>query len=114
MVGFLLIRRRFDRLLSFFAWFAVLYGERLWLQSIVLRLMEPPSLMHRLLLYTDGVIEAARPPIALRRSSVRSGQVLTARAGKTVEERADLILSTVQDWASTQLDDLTVVVCDCH
>jgi hypothetical protein len=33
VVGFLLIRRRFDRLLSFFAWFAVLYGERLRLQS---------------------------------------------------------------------------------
>jgi sigma-B regulation protein RsbU (phosphoserine phosphatase) len=43
VVGFLLIRRRFDRLLSFFAWFAILYGERLWLQSSVLRLMEPPS-----------------------------------------------------------------------
>ena len=25
-VGFSLIRRRFDQLLSFFAWFAVLYG----------------------------------------------------------------------------------------
>ncbi len=44
VVGFLLIRRRFDRLLSFFAWFAILYGERLWLQSSVLRLLEPPSL----------------------------------------------------------------------
>ena len=43
VVGFLLIRRRFDRLLSFFAWFAVLYGERLWLQSSMLRLIEPLS-----------------------------------------------------------------------
>ena len=34
VVGFQLIRRRFDRLLSFFAWFAVLYGERLWLQVV--------------------------------------------------------------------------------
>ncbi len=46
VIGFLLIRRRFDRLLSFFAWFAILYGERLWLQSGVLRLMESPSLLH--------------------------------------------------------------------
>ena len=46
VVGFLLIRRRFDRLLSFFAWFAILYGERLWLRSSVLRLLEPPSLFH--------------------------------------------------------------------
>src|ERR1700677_164392 len=44
VVGFLLIRRRFDRLLSFFAWFAILYGERLWLQSIEFGLLEPTSL----------------------------------------------------------------------
>jgi phosphoserine phosphatase RsbU/P len=39
VVGFLLIRRRFDRLLSFFAWFAILYGERLWLQTSELWLL---------------------------------------------------------------------------
>jgi phosphoserine phosphatase RsbU/P len=43
-IGFSLIRRRFDRLLSFFAWFAVLYGARLWMKSDILRLMQPPSL----------------------------------------------------------------------
>jgi sigma-B regulation protein RsbU (phosphoserine phosphatase) len=43
-VGFSLIRRRFDRLLSFFAWFAVLYGARLWMKSDILRLMQPPAL----------------------------------------------------------------------
>jgi hypothetical protein len=32
----------------------------------------------------------------------------------TVDEMADLILSAVQAWASTETDDLTVVVCDCH
>ena len=42
-VGFSLIRRRFDRLLSFFAWFAVLYGARLWMKSDILRLMQHPS-----------------------------------------------------------------------
>jgi phosphoserine phosphatase RsbU/P len=42
-VGFSLIRRRFDRLLSFFAWFAVLYGARLWMWSGILRLMQHPS-----------------------------------------------------------------------
>jgi sigma-B regulation protein RsbU (phosphoserine phosphatase) len=42
-VGFSLIRRRFDRLLSFFAWFAVVYGARLWMQSDILRLMQHPS-----------------------------------------------------------------------
>ena len=43
-VGFSFIRRRFDRLLSFFAWFAVLYGARLWMKSDILHLMQPPSL----------------------------------------------------------------------
>jgi len=31
-----------------------------------------------------------------------------------VEEVADRILSTVRQWAPAQMDDLTVVVCDCH
>src|SRR5580692_5223975 len=43
-VAFSLIRRRFDRLLSFFAWFSALYGARLWMKSDILRLMQPPSL----------------------------------------------------------------------
>ncbi len=44
VIGFLLIRRRFDRLLSFFAWFAILYGERLWMRSSVFVLLGHPSL----------------------------------------------------------------------
>ena len=67
----------------------------------------------RLLLYTDGVIEAANGG-AEEFGQERLGRLLTASAGRTTEEMADLILSTVQDWASTQTDDLTVVVCDCH
>jgi len=67
----------------------------------------------RLLLYTDGVIEAANGGEE-EFGQERLGRLLTASAGRTTEEMADLILSTVQDWASTQTDDLTVVVCDCH
>jgi phosphoserine phosphatase RsbU/P len=67
----------------------------------------------RLLLYTDGVIEAANGGEE-EFGQERLGRLLTASAGRTAEEMADLILSTVQDWASTQTDDLTVVVCDCH
>jgi sigma-B regulation protein RsbU (phosphoserine phosphatase) len=67
----------------------------------------------RLLLYTDGVIEAANGGEE-EFGQERLGKLLTASAGRTVEEMADLILSTVQDWASIQTDDLTVVVCDCH
>lgn len=43
-IGFSLVRRRFDRLLSFFAWFAVLYGIRLWFQSNIHSLIAAPSL----------------------------------------------------------------------
>jgi phosphoserine phosphatase RsbU/P len=42
-VAFSLIRRRFDQLLSFFAWFAVVYGARLWMHSNILNLMSHPS-----------------------------------------------------------------------
>ena len=42
-VAFSLIRRRFDAVLSFFAWFAALYGARLWMQSNMLNLMAHPS-----------------------------------------------------------------------
>jgi sigma-B regulation protein RsbU (phosphoserine phosphatase) len=67
----------------------------------------------RLLLYTDGVIEAASGGEE-EFGQERLGRLLASSAGMTVEELADLILSTVQDWAPTQMDDLTVVVCDCH
>jgi sigma-B regulation protein RsbU (phosphoserine phosphatase) len=47
--GFCLIRRRADALLISLAVFAYLYGQRLWLQSDLLRLTVPPSeLFHRL------------------------------------------------------------------
>ena len=67
----------------------------------------------RLLLYTDGVIEAANGGEE-EFGQERLGKLLASNADRTVEELADLILSTVQDWASTQTDDLTVVVCDYH
>ncbi len=43
IVGFSLIRRRFDRLTAFLAWFAVVYGAHLWLQSGMYHLMAPTS-----------------------------------------------------------------------
>jgi sigma-B regulation protein RsbU (phosphoserine phosphatase) len=41
-IAFSLIRKRFDEVLSFFAWFAALYGVRLWMQSGIYRIMAPP------------------------------------------------------------------------
>ena len=43
IVGFSLIRKRFDRLLLFLAWFAFVYGARLWLQSGIHHLMAPAT-----------------------------------------------------------------------
>jgi sigma-B regulation protein RsbU (phosphoserine phosphatase) len=67
----------------------------------------------RLLLYTDGVIEAANGSEE-EFGQERLGKLLASSAAMTVEELADRILSTVQAWAPAQMDDLTVVVCDCH
>jgi phosphoserine phosphatase RsbU/P len=67
----------------------------------------------RLLLYTDGVVEAANSDEE-EFGQERLGKLLVSSAGMTVEETADLIFSTVQGWAATQMDDLTVVVCDCR
>jgi phosphoserine phosphatase RsbU/P len=66
----------------------------------------------RLLLYTDGVIEAANGGVE-EFGQERLSKLLSTNVGTTVEQLADLILSTVQSWAPTQTDDLTVVVCDC-
>jgi len=43
-IGFSFIRRRFDRQLSFFVWFVILYGVRLWMQSGIHDLMTQASL----------------------------------------------------------------------
>jgi sigma-B regulation protein RsbU (phosphoserine phosphatase) len=65
----------------------------------------------RLLLYTDGLIEA------------RNGQgtmfgeeslfaAMRNTAGVAVAEAAERIIASVQQWAKSQDDDLTVLVCD--
>jgi sigma-B regulation protein RsbU (phosphoserine phosphatase) len=43
-IAFSLIRKRFDAVLSFFAWFAALYGVRMWMYSGIYNLMAPQSL----------------------------------------------------------------------
>jgi sigma-B regulation protein RsbU (phosphoserine phosphatase) len=52
--GFLIIRRRFDALLFWLALFAILYGNRMWMQSELMGLMIPPSVFFdRLKAMTD-------------------------------------------------------------
>ena len=66
----------------------------------------------RLLLYTDGLIEA-------RNASGRmfgEASLVTAMkesAGFAAGEAAERLIASVQKWAPVQEDDLTVLVCDC-
>ena len=114
--GFSLIRGRFDRLLSFFAWFAVLYGARVWMKSDILRDLR----------INETSTSSRRSPSALYRRNHRGtimavveefgyervGNVLQASAKMATEEAADLIMNTVSGWSSGQSDDLTVIICD--
>lgn len=65
----------------------------------------------RILLYTDGITEAANDreeQFGLERLS----KLLRETAEHTHKETIDRIISAVQSWASSQEDDLTVIVCD--
>jgi sigma-B regulation protein RsbU (phosphoserine phosphatase) len=65
----------------------------------------------RFLLYTDGIVEAAD-----RRQEEfgeeRLCALLRKSGGLAHAEAADLILSAVQQWATAQDDDMTLLVCD--
>jgi sigma-B regulation protein RsbU (phosphoserine phosphatase) len=65
----------------------------------------------RLLLYTDGIVEAASA-----RGEFFGQEALGALLRQTAEspptDAVDQIISAVQQWAVTQDDDLTVLVCD--
>jgi len=65
----------------------------------------------RLLLYTDGILEAAN---AAGDFFGLNGlcEVFRRTEGKSPSEAADVIVSRVQKWANAQEDDLTVLVCD--
>jgi sigma-B regulation protein RsbU (phosphoserine phosphatase) len=65
----------------------------------------------RLLLYTDGLIEASnKQEEFFGEESLKTALRNTAKL--TAAEAADKIISSVQDWATSQEDDLTVLVCD--
>lgn len=65
----------------------------------------------RLLLYTDGILEAANQagdffgPEGLH-------AIFANTSGLDTAEAADRIVATVRQWSATQDDDLTVLVCD--
>jgi len=65
----------------------------------------------RLLLYTDGIIEAADARGEFFGNDALCSLLRETRA-LSATDAADRIIATVQKWAKSQDDDLTVLVCD--
>lgn len=65
----------------------------------------------RLLLYTDGIIEAANST-AEEFGLERLSAILRESAKESHTKTLDRIIDSVQRWAASQEDDLTVLVCD--
>ena len=65
----------------------------------------------RLLLYTDGLVEAANAAGEFFGRDALS-EALKQTRGSSSADAADLILSSVQKWSASQEDDLTLIVCD--
>ena len=65
----------------------------------------------RLILYTDGLLEAANAhEEEFGRDRLHTQVRETAKLPH--DEAADRIISSIQSWSSTQNDDLTILVCD--
>ena len=65
----------------------------------------------RLLLYTDGIVEAANA-VGEFFGQERLSSLLRNTAPMTARQAADNIISTVQRWSASQDDDLTLLLCD--
>jgi phosphoserine phosphatase RsbU/P len=65
----------------------------------------------RLVMYTDGIVEAEDAKEE-QYGYERLSELLRRSAGQTPTEVADLILTSVQEWAAKQDDDRTLLVCD--
>ncbi|MGC2614956.1 MAG: PP2C family protein-serine/threonine phosphatase [Terracidiphilus sp.] len=65
----------------------------------------------RLLLYTDGLVEA-RDAEGKLFGEESLAEELKSSASMTPTEAVDHLIATVKHWAKTQDDDLTVLVCD--
>jgi phosphoserine phosphatase RsbU/P len=76
--------------------------------SQVTHTLEPGD---RLLLYTDGILEAANAQREFF-GDANLHSVLRATASLSPTEAANSIIEAVEAWARTQDDDLTVLVCD--
>jgi phosphoserine phosphatase RsbU/P len=71
----------------------------------------PLQTRDRLLLYTDGVVEATNSAGEFF-GQEKLSDLLRNTTALSAHDTADRIIHTVQTWASSQDDDLTVLVCD--
>jgi sigma-B regulation protein RsbU (phosphoserine phosphatase) len=77
--------------------------------TTVARPLEPGD---RLLLYTDGILEAANAQ-GEEFGSTRLHALLKDAAHLSAEDSADTIISSLEQWSSnSQNDDLTLLICD--
>jgi len=65
----------------------------------------------RLLLYTDGIVEAANSAGEFF-GQERLSELLRNTTALNAYDTADRIIQSVQAWAASQDDDLTVLICD--
>jgi phosphoserine phosphatase RsbU/P len=65
----------------------------------------------RILLYTDGVLEAANSD-DIEFGPDRLSAILNKSETHSISEVADLIVSEVSAWSNTQGDDITVLLCE--
>jgi sigma-B regulation protein RsbU (phosphoserine phosphatase) len=65
----------------------------------------------RLLLYTDGILEATNAA-GEEFGPNRLSALLQHGASLTAEAAADNIISSLQTWSKSQNDDLTILICD--
>ena len=72
---------------------------------------QPLRAKDRLLLYTDGIIEAANGSGEFF-GQERLEKLARDTASATAHQAADGIIQAVRAWAKTQDDDLTLLVCD--
>jgi len=71
----------------------------------------PLEVGDRLLLYTDGLVEARDTEGKLFGDESLMAALRETR-GMTPNEAADRLIASAQNWGRSQEDDLTVLVCD--